>query len=234
MKATKFELRYRTLVHQSIVFAALLTYLADPDDVVWRFVRHTATPQLLERYVFVAATLFIGVGAWICTWARVHCNRETSSGGPQLSIYLFRSREFGDFCYAVGLASLFPLWGFVMLVAGEAVRSFRLFRAEDGSGPNSQADRTPVRPRLESHNTKEFGSAWRNGFRQEAVKWGLLFSMIVFVFTLKDRIVEVLIGVSFLVGVLFNAPIFQRSQRNEPRQGERGRRSASTTATLKS
>jgi hypothetical protein len=44
--------------------------------------------------------------------------------------------------------------------------------------------------------------------RQEAVKWGLFVTMVVFVITLKDRLAEVLAAASFLIGLLVNAPIF--------------------------
>ena len=47
MKATDFECRHQTLVHQLIVGAAFLTYLIDREDVVWRFVKDSATPSLV-------------------------------------------------------------------------------------------------------------------------------------------------------------------------------------------
>ena len=49
---------------------------------------------------------------------------------------------------------------------------------------------------------------WKTAFRQEAVKRGILLTMIIFVMTLKDRVAEVLALASLLVGLLFNAPIF--------------------------
>src|SRR3974377_1333279 len=79
MMATDFEYRHERLVPQFIVGASVLTYLIDRDDVVWRFVRDSATPHRLERFVFIAAALFIALGAAICTWARAR--RSTTSAG---------------------------------------------------------------------------------------------------------------------------------------------------------
>jgi hypothetical protein len=69
MKATDFEYRHQTLVHQLIVAAAFLTYLIQRDDVVWRFGKDSTAPRELERFLFALATLFIAIGAGVSTWA---------------------------------------------------------------------------------------------------------------------------------------------------------------------
>ncbi len=40
MRATRFEFRHQTLLHLLVVGLSLVTYLADPDDIVWVFVRN--------------------------------------------------------------------------------------------------------------------------------------------------------------------------------------------------
>jgi len=179
MKATDFEYRHQTLVHQLIVGAAFLTYLLDRDDVVWRFVKDTAAPHQLERLAFIIATLFIAVGAAICTWAGAYCRSQPG--------YL------GDLFYSIGLASLVPLAGVVILVAGDVLRVLRLsLRAEN--------------------HTQEIHRTWSRAFRQEAVKWGILLTMIVFAITLDDRQAEILAAASFLVGTLLNPPFRVRGK----------------------
>jgi hypothetical protein len=209
MKATDFEYRHQTLVHQFIVAAAFLTYFVDREDMVWRFVKDSSASRGFERFFFVVATVFIVVGAAICTWARVYRRPESATGMAYR--HRHRSRYFGDLLYAIGLASLVPLWGFVILVAGETLRIFRLVQHEDYRTRNSlQHPLTSASPLLPPAAQK-FHSRLGKAFRQEAVKWGLFLTMVVFVITLKDRLAEVLAGASFLIGLSLNAPIFGRA-----------------------
>lgn len=184
MKATDFEYRHQRLIHNLIVAAAVLTYLIQPDDIVWRFVKNHADPHALERSAFIVATLFILAGAGICTWARA----KNPRGGS--------SRYIGDFVYAIGLGSLLPIAGFVVLVAGEGVRLLRLALRGDAAAIES-------------------GPRWGRAIRQEVVKWCLVVTMIVFSITLKDRVADVLAAASFVIGLACNAPWFGQSSRAE-------------------
>jgi hypothetical protein len=197
MKANNFEYGHQKLVHLLIVAIAFLTYLFDREDIVWRFVKDSTAPRTWERSLFLIATLVIAVGAGICTWARALPERNISPGLGQ-NRDLRRPRYLGELSFAIGLASLAPLWGFVILVAGEALRLFRLMRRE--------YDQTPV-----SSPQAKSNAQWRKALRQEAGKWGMLLTMIVFVITLKDRLAEVLAATSLLTGLLLNAPFFGHS-----------------------
>lgn len=181
MAASDFEFRHQRLIHNLIVAAAVLTYLIQPDDIVWRLVKDRPEPHALERYIFILATLFIVAGAAICTAAR-------AKGGGE------RRRYFGDFVYAIGLGSLFPVAGFVVLVAGEGIRLLRLALRGGAEGMES-------------------GPRWGRAIRLEAVKWCLVVSMIVFVITLKDRVADILVAASFVIGLICNARFFERSSK---------------------
>jgi hypothetical protein len=200
MKASNFEVHHRKLLHQLLVGAAFLTYLIDPEDIVWRFVKNSSRPHELERALFLAATIAICVGAVLCTWVSAHRKPEGNSSveprrridGPQ---------ALGEILYAIGLASLFPSSGFLILVLGETLRVLRLVsRKGDPSRRGSE-----VQP----------NATWGSAFRIEAVKWGILITMIVFVITLRDRVAEYLAAASFLIGALLNAPFFNRSLGND-------------------
>jgi hypothetical protein len=194
MKANNFEYGHQTLVHLMIVAVAFLTYLVDRDDIVWRFVKDSTAPRTWERSLFLIATLALAVGAGLCTWARALPKRNISPGLGQ-NRDLRRPRYLGELSFAIGLASLAPLWGFVILVAGEALRLFRLMRREDDQAPASSPQA----------NSK---ARWGRALRQEVGKWAMLLTMIVFVITLKDRLAEVLAAASLLTGLLLNAPFF--------------------------
>ena len=211
MKATDFEYRHQTLVHQFIVAAAFLTYLVDREDIVWRFVKDSSAPREFERFFFIVATVSIVVGAAICTWARVY-RRPESSTGMESYRRIHRSRYFGDLLYAIGLASLVPLWGFIILVVAEALRVFRLIQPEDPWARNLLQDPLPTASPVIPPAAQESHSRLGKAFRQEAVKWGLFLTMVVFVITLKDRLAEVLAAASFLIGLLLNAPIFSQAR----------------------
>ena len=210
MKATDFEYRRQTLVHQFIVAAAFLTYFVDREDIVWRFVKDSSAPRGFERFFFIVATVLIAVGAALCTWARVYCRPESVTD-MESYCYFHRARYFGDLLYAIGLASLAPLWGFIILVAAETLRLFRLAQREDARARNLRLHSLPNVSPLISPAAQEFHSRLGKAFRQEAVKWGLFLTMVVFVITLKDRLAEVLAAASFLIGLLVNTPIFSRA-----------------------
>jgi hypothetical protein len=176
MQATNFEYRHQTLLHQLIVLAAVLTYLMGRDDIVWRFVRNTSAPRFWERTLFIVATILIAAGAVLCTRARA----------------FYRPHYLGQMLYAIGLATLLPIAGFLILVFGESFRLLRLKRRGDDQ-PRSK-----------------FTPTWGHALRREAVKWGILVTMLVFVVTLKDRHADVLAATSFLIGLVLNAPVFDR------------------------
>jgi hypothetical protein len=184
VKATSFEYRHQTVTHQFIVLAAFLTYFIDPDDIVWRFVRDTSAPRLWERTLFVIATILILAGAALTTWARTIPVTWIASR--------IRPCYLGELLYAIGLGSLLPLPGFIILVAGESLRIFRLISREQ-----VQLQPPPL-------------VGWATAFRKEAVKWAISLSMVVFVITLKDRVADVLVVASFFLGLLLNVPIKMR------------------------
>jgi len=107
MTATNFESRHQTLVHMAIVAGAFATYVFERDDIVWRFVKHSAMPHLLERIAFFVATVLVGVGAAICTRTVVTRTRNSRFDG------------MGDIAFAIGVASLAPLSGILIFVGGQ-------------------------------------------------------------------------------------------------------------------
>lgn len=175
MRATDFEYRHPTLVHQLIVGAAFLTYLFQADDIVWWLVKEHPSPHALERVLFILATLLIGAGAGLSTRVRMSPSHN------------HRRFSLGEFLYAIGLGSLAPVSGFFILLVGEGVRILRLMKRDDQGIETASSGTTAI--------------------RREAVKWCVLLSMVIFVITLRDRVVEILLVASFVVGLALTPPV---------------------------
>ncbi len=203
MRATDFEYRHQLLLHELIVGAAVLTYLVDRDDIVWRLIKGESNARVMERSAFALATLLMGISACLCTFARARSRAgETAQlAQSERSLPYLRLRYMGDFLYAIALGSLVPLTGFFLLVVGEGIRLFRLQDGQTVRGPSS-----------ESEPAKRPPPQWARAFRQEALKWGLFLTMIVFTLTLKDRVAEVLIALTILLWVILNVRIFGGSR----------------------
>jgi len=208
LRATDFEYRHQLLLHQMVVVAGVLTYLVDRDDIIWRFIKTaTADVRLLERSLFAVATIFFGVSAWICTWASAHSqfDRATLQARPDAESALRplrRKHYLGEFLYALGLASLIPLYGSIILIAGEAIRLLRLSRRDTVLVPGGQ----------NVGLVQKSKPAWGQAFGVEAIKWGLFLTMIVFTFTLRDRIAESLIGATILLWALLSLRVPGRTR----------------------
>jgi protein-S-isoprenylcysteine O-methyltransferase Ste14 len=219
MKATDFELRHQTLLHMIVVGLAFATYAIAPDDIVWLIVRDSPHNRLLERSFFAFAGLLIGAAAAICTWARAYRGPEFAGASASVSCdgpysYLRYPLHLGTLLYAMGLGSLAPVPGFIILVLGDALIVFRLIRRTDEleRTATSPQDR-PRLPRLlpsfrPCFPAKGCSPNWKKAFRQESGKWGLFLTMIIFTIVLIDRVADYLVLASLVLGLLLNLPSF--------------------------
>lgn len=193
--ASEFEIRHAKLIRRVIVLAAWATYLVDREDVVWRFTRRYPNRFLLEHSAFGFATLFIGTAAVLSTRtgaAQAASERGTLTGPIEGKNPFPREQLLGELLYAIGLASLVPLLGSVLLVVGECVRVLRLglFRKA-----TKASHRPPIQP-------GQLGKA----IGPQTVKWGIFLTMIVFAVTLIDRVADYGILASILLGAVLNLP----------------------------
>jgi hypothetical protein len=159
MRATNFEYRHQTLLHLLVVGLALLTYMINPDDIVWALVRHHSNSAFLERIAFGAGALMVLGSAVLETWASAYPYRLV-----QYPLRLSR------LLFALALGLLVPLSGAIILVIGEATLVFRLFvRDRQSATPEDWWQYSSTVPRRSSA-----------AFRKAASKWGLAASMVVF------------------------------------------------------
>jgi hypothetical protein len=172
-------------------YSRFSTYLFQRDDIVWQFVKDLPHNRLWERSCFAVATLFIGTAAALCTWQRAF---SPSNRPPRYAKHL------GDILYAVGLGSLAPLFGFLILVIGQILLTLRLMNSEAPSEMSS------TRKQLSPPSEQSFAPNWPQAARHEIGKWAIFLTMIVFTITLIDRVAEVLALARFLVWLVFNFP----------------------------
>jgi hypothetical protein len=194
MKATEFEFRHQTLLRLLVVGAAFFTYLFDPVDVVWRVVEHRPNARFLERLCFACATALIGTGAALRTAALVSAPMKPENGGHRPRIRPFG--PIGSLLFSVGVASLAPLSGAVILLLGESVLALRLILLERSFGHDQ--DLPAASP-----------TSWLRAMREESAKWGIFLTMVVFTSLLIDRVAELLAVASLLVWAALNYRTFR-------------------------
>ncbi len=214
MKATNFELRHPVFIHQVIVAAAFSDYLLDPEDTVWRFIKQSPHNRLLEHACFLLATILIGVGAVLCTRAIALCgdslvNSSKVSGVPAPPISRAGTGYFGEWLFAVGLASLAPLWGCLLLIAGEGIRLLRLALLDEVRDRELRS--AMALPRAGKRISRR---AWSTAIRVQAAKWGIFISMILFTVLLIDRLVETMAIISVMVWMILNIPAWIRDAKS--------------------
>jgi hypothetical protein len=171
LRANEFEIRHQRLLHLLIVGAGWATYLADRDDVVWRLIRDSPSRRLLEHAVFAFATVLIGTGTVLCVRPRTRMETANSNGFPV-------SRFLGEWMYAMGLASLLPLWGCILLIVGESIRIVRLVHS--------------VKAHVQRPARRAEGRfrPWAKAVFREPVKCGVFITMVVFSVSLADRVAD--------------------------------------------
>jgi hypothetical protein len=204
MKATDFEYRHQTLLHFTAISIAFLTYLVDRVDVVWALVQGQTDARLLERIAFAIATLLIGSGAALRTWAHVQLWSRGSDPRPgsrtdRQSRGAQYAPHIGSLLFAIGLGSLAPLPGFILLTVAETILASRLILREKAA--DSVTSSEPI-------VGASISSPWRNAIHLESGKCALFLTMLVFTSLLNDRITEILGVGCFLLAALLNYKSF--------------------------
>jgi protein-S-isoprenylcysteine O-methyltransferase Ste14 len=218
MKATPFEFRHRSILNLIQFWIAFQLYSFDHINVVWAFVPwDTPRGAMWARLVFGFATLLLAFAAGIRTWAAAYLRaavvhdtdlhtEKLVADGPYRHVR--NPLYLGTFLMSVGLGFLASRAGFVILVAGAAIRITRLIGREEAELVNQQGERylefcrrvpsfiPSLSPRVPASGQKP---EWGQAFRGEAAMWGFLVTMAAFALTLRDNIAWFLGGATLLV-----------------------------------
>jgi hypothetical protein len=90
---------------------------------------------------------------------------------------------------ALGVGQLLPLPGLIVLLAGDTILIVRLYIREGADPP-----------------ARIVAGSWGRAFRAASSKWGLAVSMIVFAWTLQDKVAEIGATVTLMVWLILNLP----------------------------
>jgi hypothetical protein len=195
MKATSFEFRHQTLLHLLVIGLSLLSYIYDRVDIVWAVVRNHSNSASWERLVFGFGAVVLLGSALLETWANAPAPVAAGANGslignePQ-NRYRERQARLARILLVLAVGLLLPLAGTITLLAGETILMLRLSWLDNAS-------HSPSLPRRVSRS-------WGSAFRLASSKWGLTASMIVFVWTLQDRLAEIGAVSSLVVGLVLN------------------------------
>jgi hypothetical protein len=185
-----FGLQHPFLVHGIFVILCWLTYVFDREDVVWRFVKDSANPRLLEHLSFTLAAVCIAGGVSLGAWASG--NHDGCAG--QTPRYI-RRRSLGEILHAIGIASLLPLAGSVALICAEAMRSIHYARCRITASalqPVTPANAPGPRP----------SPLLRRILLRHIAGICAFLSMLAFSITLSDRMADALFAATALVFVI--------------------------------
>jgi len=100
------------LIRAALLLAGLSTYFISPDDVVWRFIRHAPHARLLEHILFAAAAAVLGLALLV----KMSISTRAANDDVQ---NLRRKAAVASLLQAIGIGSLLPLPGFLLLVLGD-------------------------------------------------------------------------------------------------------------------
>lgn len=129
-----------------------------------------------------------------------------------------RMRGTGEILHAIGIGSLLPLAGFLVLVCGETIRMgrreilrTRTAQQRDVSTGEWQQEKVAKLQIFPSHSLPTQSAVWRQAARIHLGAWFAFLSMIVFSATLIDRLAEILFATTLLVSLLVHWTSYRRA-----------------------
>lgn len=231
MIATEFEFRRRSLLNLLHFWIAFQLYSFDHVNVVWAFAPwNNPHGAFVARVVFGLGALVLAIAAAIRTWAAaylqssvvhdtaLHTERIVADGPYR---HVRNPLYIGTFLMTVGLGLLASRSGFIVLVAGAAIRIWRLIGREEFQLEQQQGERfrefcrrvprifPSIRARVPAAGLLP---RWGQALWGEAIMWGLFIAMVAFTATLRDRVAYVLVAITMALW-LFQRLIWRRRER---------------------
>jgi hypothetical protein len=181
--------RWGVILRAALLLAGLSTYLIFPDDVAWRFIKTAPHARVLEHVLFGIAAAFLGLALLLKVKASARPENHDSNGPSRITATV------APLLQAIGIGTLLPLPGFLLLVLGDVGISLLLYgRRPMGEDRKAEGNSRPARRPRQAF-------PWRNAL---ATNIGLCFafvSMAVFSIVLIDRVADVLFAMTALASI---------------------------------
>jgi hypothetical protein len=185
--------RLGLIVRAAMLLIGLSTYLISPDDVVWSFIKTAPHPRVFEHALFGIAAAILGFALLLKVKASAHPENQDSHGSVRITA------AAASLLQAIGIGSLLPLPGFLLVVVGDAVTSLLLYGNHSATEIH-RAERDSRRRRRPLQ-----ALPWRNALAKHIGLCFAFLSMTIFSIVLIDRVADVLFALTALVSLAANS-----------------------------
>jgi protein-S-isoprenylcysteine O-methyltransferase Ste14 len=224
--ATDFEFKQRFWFIGAIVFLGFFCYQFDKTNFAAALAHKilgSGVPidsPLFDRYqlaIIAAGAAIVALGALVRSWAEsylhssivhdaaIHSDQLVAEGPYR---HLRNPLYLGNDLLAVGLGTLASRLGFVVMVAGMIVFTYRLILREEAGLLATQGESyrryfnavprlwPSLLPRIPSGRAQP---NWRDGFSGEIFFWCFAAAMLAFVFTQRASVLWTVIAIGFVI-----------------------------------
>jgi hypothetical protein len=200
-----FVIRHPFVIHGFIVVFCWLTYLKDPEDIVWRFVKVSPNARSLEHLAFGVAAVLLGVAVALGAWPS-----GNTTNFERRDMRSTRLRCIGEILHGIGISSLLPISGCILLVCGEVIRSTHYARSRTRLAAHAENSPGTMRVHSQARVSVETGGrmtssrklAWRRIIVTHIAEICAFLSMLAFSISLRDRLADVLFLATALIFVI--------------------------------
>ena len=185
--------RLSSIVRAALLLVGVSTYLIFPDDVVWRFIKTAPHARVLEHALFGVAAAILGFALLLKVKASAHPENQHSRGRSRITVTV------ASLLQAIGIGSLLPLPGFLLLVLGDVAASLLLYgRHSTAEDPRSEGEDSRRAPGpLQAFR-------WRDALATHLGLCCAFLSMAIFSVVLIDRVADALFAMTSLVSIAAN------------------------------
>jgi hypothetical protein len=181
--------RLSFIVHAVLVLVGVSTYLISRDDVVWHFIKAAPHPRVLEHAFFGLAAFILGISLFL------KIKSETPPENPDIQNHSRTTATVASLLQAIGIGSLLPLPGFLVLILGDLAGSL-LFGSRQPSAEDYENERYAGQARSSLHRSR-----WGGALVPHTGLCLALLSMSVFSVVLIDRVADIMFAVTALVSI---------------------------------